>query len=51
MERDHWNISTVVSMWNLVEIGQVISEEKLLNYIMLLYMYTAQRQGKMTLAE
>ena len=34
-------ISTVGSTWNLVEIGQLISEEKVFNNIMILYMYTA----------
>ena len=34
----------------MVEIGQVVSE-KLFNNIMILYMYTAQGQGKLTLKE
>ena len=34
-----------------MKIGQVVSEEKLFNNIMILYMYTAQGQGKKTLAE
>ena len=29
-----------------VEIGQVVSEEKLFNNIMILYMYTEQGQGE-----
>ena len=33
------------------ENGQVVSEEKLLNNIMILYMNTALGQGKITLAE
>ena len=56
MERDHLkklhlnSLSTVEVTWNLVEIGQVGSDEKSLNnYIMILYMYTAQGQGKITL--
>ena len=44
-------VSTVGSTWNLVEIDQLISEEKVFNNIMILYMYTAYRQGKITLAE
>ena len=36
--------------WNLVNIGQVISEE-LFNNILILYMYIAQEQGKITIAE
>ena len=44
-------VSTVGSAWNFVETGQVVSEEKLFNNILILYMYTAQRQGKITLAE
>ena len=40
------SISTVGSTWNLEEIGLVHSEANLFNYIMILYMYTAQRQGK-----
>ena len=44
-------ISTVGSTWNLVEIGQLISEEKVFNNIMILYMYIAQLYGKITLAE
>ena len=39
-------ISTVGSTWNLVKIGQVVWEENLLNNIMILYMYTAQGEGK-----
>ena len=34
-------VSTVGLTWNLVKIGQVISEEKVFNNIMILYMYTA----------
>ena len=43
MERDYLNnpLSTVGSTWNLVETGQLISEEKVFNNIMILYMYTA----------
>ena len=36
---------------NWVEIGQMISKEKVLNNIMILYMYTAQGQWKINLAE
>ena len=50
MEHDHLNISTLGLTWNLVEIDQVVSEEKF-NNIMIIYMYTAQGQGKITLAE
>ena len=35
----------------MTEIGQVVSEEKLFNNIMILYMYIAKGQGKITLAE
>ena len=34
-------VSIVGATWNLVEIGQLISEEKVFNDIMILYMYTA----------
>ena len=34
-------VSTVGSTWKLVENGQQISEEKVFNNIMILYMYTA----------
>ena len=34
-------VSSVGSTWNLAEIGQLISEEKVFNNIMILYMYTA----------
>ena len=44
-------ISTVRSMWSLLEIDQVLSKEKLFNNIMISYMYTAQGEGKITLAE
>ena len=37
--------SMTILIWNLVEIGQVVSEEKLFNNIMILYMYTTQGQG------
>ena len=37
-------LSTVGSTWNLVKIGQVVSEEKLFHNIMILYMYKAQEQ-------
>ena len=43
--------STVGSTWNLVEIGQLISEEKVFDNIMIIYRYTAYEQGKITLAE
>ena len=33
-------VSTVGLTWNLVEIGQLISEEKVFNNIMILYMCT-----------
>ena len=35
------HVSTVWSTWNLVEIGQLISEEKVFNNIVILYMYMA----------
>ena len=35
-------VSTVGSTWNLVKIGQVVSEEKLFNNITILCMYIAQ---------
>ena len=44
-------VSTVRSTWNLVKTDQVVSEEKLFNNNMMLYMYTAQGQGKITLTE
>ena len=44
-------VLTVGSTWNLVEIGQLISEEKVFNNIMVLYMHTAQGQGKIKLTE
>ena len=34
-------------MWNLVKIGHAVSEKKFKGYI-ILYMYIAQRQGKIT---
>ena len=34
-------VSTVGLTWKLVEIGQLISEEKVFNNIIILYMYTA----------
>ena len=34
-----------------MKIGQVVSEEKLLNNVMISNMYTAQGQGKITLTE
>ena len=34
-------VSTVGSTWNLVDFGQLISEEKEFNNIMILYMYAA----------
>ena len=55
MKHDHLNnlslVSTAGSAWNLVEIDQVVSEEKTFNNIMILYMYTAHKQGEITLAE
>ena len=45
------NPVSTVPTYNLVEIGQVVSKEKLFNNIMILYMYTAQGHGKITLAE
>ena len=39
------------STWNLVKIIQVVSEEKLFNNFIILLVYTAQRQGKISLAE
>ena len=50
VEKNFHLISTVGSTRNLVEIGQVVSEE-LLNNIMILYMYTAHGQWKITLAD
>ena len=44
-------VSTVRSTWNLVKIDQVVLEEKLFKNIMILYVYTAQGQGKITIAE
>ena len=44
-------VSTVGLTWNLVEIGQLISEDKLFNNIMILYMYTTLGQEKINLAE
>ena len=46
-----WTASSAGSIWNFVDISQVASEEKLFNNFMILYMYTAQRQGKVNLAE
>ena len=43
------SLSTAGSKWNLVEIGQVVSEE--LTNIMILYMDIAQMLGKITLTE
>ena len=34
-------------MWNLVKIGHAVSEKKFKGYI-ILYMYIAQRRGKIT---
>ena len=39
----------VGSTWNMAKIGQVVSEEKLFNNIMILYMYTALGHGRITL--
>ena len=44
-------VLTVGSTWNLVEIGQLISVEKVFYNIMILYIYTAYGQGKINLAE
>ena len=33
-------------MWNLVKIGQAISEKKTFKHFTILYMYTAQGQGQ-----
>ena len=44
-------VLTVEWTWNLVEIGQQVSEEKLFHNIMILYMYTAQGQGRITLTD
>ena len=41
MKHNHLNKLLVGSIWNLVEVGQLISEEKVFNNIMILYMYTA----------
>ena len=38
-------VLTLGSTWNLVEIGQMISDEKVVNNIMIVYTYTAQLQG------
>ena len=43
-------ISRVGPTWSLVDFGQVVSEE-MFNNIMILYMYTAQKQGKISLAD
>ena len=43
-------VSTVGSIWTLVETGQVVSAD-LFNNIMIFYMYTAQGQGKTTFTE
>ena len=43
-------VSTVGLTWNLVEIGQVVPE-KLFQNIMILYMYIAQVQVKITFPE
>ena len=57
MECEHLNKLSIlfqqntIKTLNLVKIGQVVSEERLFNNIMILYMYTAQGQGKITLAE
>ena len=45
------NPASTESTWNLVKIIQVVSEEKLFNNIIILLVYTAQRQGKISLAE
>ena len=46
MECDHLKktlnpVQTVGLTWNLVKIGQVVSEEKLFNNIMILYMHSS----------
>ena len=40
--------STEGPMWNLVNIGPVVSEEKTNKEYLILYMYVAQRQGLIT---
>ena len=37
--------STEGPMWNLVKIGQVVSEKKTFKDFMILYLYIAQGQG------
>ena len=44
-------VSTIRSTWNFVEIGEVVSEEKLFNNLMILYTYLAQEHDKITLTE
>ena len=44
-------VTTDRSRCALVETGQVVSKENLFNNIMILYMYIAKRQGKITLTE
>ena len=43
-------VSTVGLTWNLVETGQKVSEELFDNFTVL-YMYTVQGQGKITIIE
>ena len=40
--------STEGPMWNLVKIGQVVSEKKMFKDFMVLYLYIAQGQGHIT---
>ena len=49
-EQNLYPISTVGLPWNLVKIGQVVSEEKLFNNVMTLYI-NQHGQGKIILAE
>ena len=41
-------LSTEGPMWNLVKIGQVVSEKKTFKDSMLLYLYIAHVQGQIT---
>ena len=41
-------LSTEGPMWNLVKIGQVVSEKKTFKDFMVLYLYIAQGQGQIT---
>ena len=40
--------STEGPTWNLVKIGQVVSESKTFKNYMVLYLYTAEEQGQIT---